>query len=130
VTDALESRVSAATMEPAPSPWRRRVGLGVLWLLAALLFAGWFMGTRPASRTKQVLMEGAIRDLGVLDVERKRAALETTFREYRQAVDFGDFLLSGALLCAVAAAAAAPVWAALDERQAARAGTKAAKGAA
>lgn len=130
MTDSLEARASAAPVELAPSPWRRRAVVGGIWLLAAVFFLGWFMGTRPASRTKQVLMEGAIRDLGVLEVDRKRAALETTFREYRQAVDFGDFLLSGALLCAVAAAAAAPIWAALDERQATRAGAKATKGVA
>jgi uncharacterized membrane protein YgcG len=120
VPDAAPTRAPEAG--GAPSPWKRRIVIALLRVASALLFLGWFLGARPAANTKEFAVASMISQLDPISLAQQKAALETTFREYRRASDLGVFLLALALLLAAGAAAAAPVWAALEERRTARAG--------
>ncbi|HVY61368.1 MAG TPA: hypothetical protein VHF22_06925 [Planctomycetota bacterium] len=119
--DAGAAAVPAAPGAGSRSPWKRRLVVLGLDLLAAGLVAGWFFGARPEAELQETNLGNAIEAFKRDSSEGQRTAIETAYKAYRRQEGVGTGLLVAALVVLVGAGATRRVWILVESRRAAAA---------
>lgn len=109
----------------APSPWKRRLVVAGLYLVALGLLAGYLFAVRPNAINAEVNVDSVIKALGSPaitgpDRENLTTTLANNFKQYRQQTDFALGLLVGAFFVGALALAVGGVWGFIEARRSPR----------